>query len=200
MKTVDLDAKIGYGEVIYWRGKPDKKVFILRSIFNILLPFAIIWSILDFPMLFFSIMDGEDGMIWFTIPFFIMHLFPVWIYLAGVFLSLRRYKNTEYLITDKAVYISGGAFAWSVEQRNLERLSNLNMRQGILERLCKVGSVVLDDGTDGYAGNGARGPRFSGMHGALAIAYVPDYEEVFKLIGQLQRNAFTDAMYPNDKR
>ena len=43
----DLKAMVGNDENILWRGRPDKKCFILESIFNPMLPFALIWGILD---------------------------------------------------------------------------------------------------------------------------------------------------------
>lgn len=39
-----LKAMIGKNETIYYEGKPDKKTFVLESIFNPLLPFALIWG------------------------------------------------------------------------------------------------------------------------------------------------------------
>lgn len=49
-----LKTMIGHGETIYYEGKPDKKTFIMESIFNPLLPFALIWGTLDLFMLFAS--------------------------------------------------------------------------------------------------------------------------------------------------
>ena len=43
----ELKRMVGMDETILYEGKPDKKCFIFESIFNPLLPAAIIWAIFD---------------------------------------------------------------------------------------------------------------------------------------------------------
>ena len=99
----ELKRMVGMDETILYEGKPDKKCFIFESIFNPLLPVAIIWAIFDAGFLGMAM----GGMNFIMIPFFLFHLMPVWIYLAGVIFSFRRYRNTYYIVTDHGVYISG---------------------------------------------------------------------------------------------
>lgn len=107
----ELKSMVGSNETILYEGKPDKKCFIFESIFNPLLPVAIIWAIFDTG--FLGIAIGSMNFV--MIPFMLFHLMPVWIYLAGVLFSLRRYKNTCYIVTDHAVYISSGVFTMNLE-------------------------------------------------------------------------------------
>ena len=102
----ELKRMVGMDETILYEGKPDKKCFIYESIFNPLLPFAIIWAIFD--MGFMGVAMGSVQLI--MIPFLLFHMMPVWIYLAGVIFSFRKYKNTYYIVTEHAVYISSGIF------------------------------------------------------------------------------------------
>ena len=44
----DLKGLIGNQEKILYEGKPSKKCFVFESIFNPLLPFAILWAVIDF--------------------------------------------------------------------------------------------------------------------------------------------------------
>ncbi len=44
----ELKKLIGEGEKILYEGKPNKKCFIFESIFNPMMPFAILWGIFDF--------------------------------------------------------------------------------------------------------------------------------------------------------
>ena len=44
----ELKLLIGKDEKIIYAGKPNKKCFIFESVFNPLLPFALIWGIIDF--------------------------------------------------------------------------------------------------------------------------------------------------------
>ena len=44
----ELKKTVGSNEKIFYEGKPNKKCYIFESIFNPLLPFALIWAIFDF--------------------------------------------------------------------------------------------------------------------------------------------------------
>ena len=102
----ELKNIIGQNEKILYEGKPNKKCYIFESIFNPLLPFALLWAIIDFGILGGVFATGEgSGMLFFIIPFMLIHLMPVWIYLGGVLFTTIRYKNTAYIVTDKAICI-----------------------------------------------------------------------------------------------
>lgn len=125
----ELKSMVGVDEMVLYEGKPDKKCFIFESIFNPLLPFAIIWAILDASFLGMAI--GGMGLV--MLPFMLFHLMPVWIYLAGVIFSFRRYKNTYYIVTDHAVYISSGIFTMNLETKTFAELSRVNLHRGIFD-------------------------------------------------------------------
>ena len=91
----NLEKIVGNEEKILWKGKPSKKCFILESIFNPLLPFALMWLLFDIFAMGKSMSIGGDKAGGFILVFMLFHLMPVWIYLGGVLLSFRRYKNTE---------------------------------------------------------------------------------------------------------
>ena len=94
MPGSDLELMIGKNETILWRGKPDKKCFLLESIFNPLLPFALIWALVDFGIIlgFRFGFGGVSEIAFFLVPFFLLHLMPVWLYLGGIALSVKKYK------------------------------------------------------------------------------------------------------------
>jgi len=109
-------------EKILWRGKPNFKCFILEAIFNPLLIIALIWGAIDFACLGHIVLvdmptmaaKGHSGPPFIVmIAFFALHLMPVWIYLTGALFSFLEYKRTEYVITNKGVYCSGGMFSQS---------------------------------------------------------------------------------------
>ena len=91
----ELKSMVGMDETILYEGKPDKKCFIYESIFNPLLPIAIIWAIFDMGFLGF----GMGSFQLFLVPFMLFHMMPVWIYLFGIIFSFRKYKNTYYIVT-----------------------------------------------------------------------------------------------------
>ena len=182
----ELKSMVGSNETILYEGKPDKKCFIFESIFNPLLPVAIIWAIFDTG--FLGIAIGSMNFV--MIPFMLFHLMPVWIYLAGVLFSLRRYKNTCYIVTDHAVYISSGVFTMNLETKTFAELSRVNLHRGIFDQMFHVGDVQLT--TNQFTRKGM--PAIMGIN---SIAY---YTEVFQLVKKLQRDIYEDTMYPNDLR
>ena len=99
----ELKLLIGDDEKIIYAGKPNKKCFIFESIFNPLLPIALIWGLIDFGFIGVSMSSKEEGIALFMVPFMLLHLMPVWIYLGGALMSFRRYRNTSYIVTDKAI-------------------------------------------------------------------------------------------------
>ncbi len=187
----ELEQMVGSNETVLWRGAPVRKAFLIRSIFNLLLPISIVWCCIDIPMIIESINDirtGEDTMSWFTVPFLLLHMFPVWIYLASVITSFVRLKNTGYIITEKSVYISGGVFALNTQVKPLAKLSTVTINRGLVEKMTNVGTVVLNDDT---TTNSNRANFFS--VNSQDLLYLTDYDNVFKLIRDTQDNAYSLA-------
>lgn len=198
MNVSDLEAMVGMNESVLWRGKPDKKCFILESIFNPMLPFALIWAIIDGVVFLGMTLSniGDSGLFMFILPFFALHLMPVWIYIGGVLMSFRKYKNTQYIITDKGIYVSGGIFAYKYEMKPFTDLSHINIHRGIFDQWLKVGDVVTVCSHTGY-NSGSNGSHSS--HG-LQICDIADYQKVFAMIKELQTDIYADTQYPNDLR
>ena len=196
-----LENIVGSNEKVFWKGKPSKKCFILESIFNPLMPFAIIWLVLDLGIIFGFLGHANDStkmVSGFTIPFMMIHLMPVWIYLAGVLLSIRRHRNTEYVITDKGIYVSGGAFTYTYEMKPFTELSHVRIHRGIFDQYLGVGDVEASSNqTFGYTRTSYN--RNTPI-GGISIKDIPDYTEVFNLVKKLQTDIYSDTMYPNDLR
>ena len=91
----DLKATVGQDEKILYEGKPNKKCYIFESIFNPMLPFALLWGLIDFGFIGASFFTSDSrNILFFIIPFFLLHLMPVWIYLGGILFTVKKYKNT----------------------------------------------------------------------------------------------------------
>lgn len=191
----ELKILIGKEEKILWEGKPNKKCYIFESIVNPLLPFALIWLLVD--SLFFGATlltgDGEGMLV--IIPFLLIHMAPVWIYLSGVLLTNRRYKNTAYIITDKAIYVSGGTFAQNFNMKPFAELSHIDLHRGIFDQKFNVGDIIATTNQMGI--NGTRGMPSDAI---ICINSISDYTEVYSLVKKLQTDIYTDVMYPNAKR
>lgn len=182
----ELKSMVGMDETILYEGKPDKKCFIFESIFNPLMPFAIIWALFD--MGFLRMASGDMSFI--MLPFMLFHLMPVWIYLAGVIFSFRKYKNTYYIVTDYAVYISSGIFTMNLETKTFAELSRVNLHRGIFDQMFHVGDVQLT--TNQFTRKG--------IPAIMGINSISEYSKVFQLVKKLQTDIYADTMYPNDLR
>ena len=139
----ELTLLIGKDEKILYAGKPDKRCFIFECIFNPLLPFALVWGLFD---LFFIgaafSSDKADEAVFFIVPFMLLHLMPVWLYLGGALLSFRRYRNTAYIVTDKAIYASGGIFGRTYKSKPFAELSHVDLHRGVFDQWFGVGDIV----------------------------------------------------------
>lgn len=187
----DLKNLVGSEEKILYEGKPDKKCFIFESIFNPLLPFAVLWAIIDFGFIGASLfMEGSSGALLFIIPFFALHLMPVWLYLGGVLLTFRRYKNTYYIVTDSGIYVSGGAFTKEYNHKPFAELSHVDLHRGIFDQMFQVGDIITTSSQFSSANKNA----------SICINSISNYTEVYNLIKKLQKDIYTDVMYPNDMR
>ena len=187
----DLKRLVNEGEKILYEGKPNKKCFIFESIFNPLMPFAILWGIIDFGILSGTIFFSEDkGVLLFIIPFMLLHLMPVWIYLAGILLTLKKYKNTYYIVTDTGIYVSGGAFSKTYKHKPFAELSHVDLHRGIFDQMFNVGDIITTSS------------HFTDNKGSasISICSISDYIDVYNLVKKLQQDIYTDVMYPNDKR
>ena len=84
LKKINVNDVLVNGESIIWSGKPKKSAYIINKFFT-MLPFAIIWLMFDSIFIISFIASGSFmEMLWFIIPFFALHLMPVWIWLSNV--------------------------------------------------------------------------------------------------------------------
>ena len=182
----ELKSMIGMDETILYEGKPDKKCFIFESILNPLLPVAIIWTVLDMSFMGFAV----GGMQKIMIPFMLIHMMPVWIYLGGVIFSFRRYRNTYYVVTDHAVYVSSGIFTMNLQEKTFAELSRVNLHRGVFDQIFHVGDIQITTNQ----------LTRKNMPALLHISSISNYTEVYQLVKKLQKDIYSDIMYPNDLR
>ena len=189
-----IEAFRNDSETILWTGKPNKKVFIKESIFSPLLIIAAIWLAVDagFIFGFFGSQDIDLGTV-FIIPFFILHLFPVWFYLFRVIFAFARWKNMEYMVTDQAIYCLSGVFTTNCQRKTFQEVTNVSVHQGIFDKRHDVGDIFIVTGVHTNSGGKV---STTGIN----IVDIEDYMKVYKLISETGRDIYSDTMYPNDLR
>ena len=191
----ELRLMVGKGEKVLYSGKPDKKCFIYESVFNPLLPFAALWAVIDFGFIWgITHAEGERHLAYFAVPFFLLHLMPVWLYLGGVLLTLRRDKNTSYIITEKAIYASEGTFSKQYKTKPFTELSHVDLHRGIFDQWLGVGDVVT------ASAQAAPGPNGKAQNADITLEDLPDYLEVYGLVKKLQEGVCADAIHPHEPR
>ena len=165
--------------------------YIFESIFNPLLFFALVWGVIDIGVLgsvFFE--QDSSNMLLFLVPFMLIHMMPVWLYLGGIIFTVRRYKNTSYIVTDRAIYVSSGIFTQNINVKPFAELSHINLHRGIFDQIFNVGDIIAT--TNHFNQNG--------QSVTISISSISNYIEVYNLVKKVQTDIYTDVMYPNAKR
>ena len=181
-------------EQILWEGRPHKTTTVLEGIFNPLLIFAIIWAAVDVAVIAGTLSGMGTGVLAFLIPFMLIHMMPVWIYLVGVLTVFLKWKNTHFMITTHGLYISGGVITFNYEMKPWTDIGHINIHQGVVDRMFGVGDVVfVCSHTHSHSGG-------HGSGSSMSIRNIPDFQQVFKIVNNLQTDVYADTMYPNAMR
>lgn len=175
------------GEAILWRGKPKRSAFIASKSLT-MLPIAIVWLCFDSTFIVAAL--NNDGP-WFLIPFMLLHLAPVWIWLGSTLTAGKRWRNTMYYVTNRRIIIEGGFFAINETSIFYKDLQNAQLRIGLLDHLFHTGSIVFDNFMILHGNKQQKGPYFENLENAQDV-----YQRIQKIILDIQ----TDIEYPNAYR
>ncbi len=100
----DLDAMLAPGEIVLWRGKPERRPFVFRTWPLSVFGFVLVAGAVAYVIVVLTT-EAPDWMAWFAIPFLLAALYM----LVGHFLVTgREWENTEYLVTERQVLIRHG--------------------------------------------------------------------------------------------
>jgi membrane protein YdbS with pleckstrin-like domain len=184
----NIDDLLMDGEEVLWRGKPKKNAFILNKAL-VMFPVALIWLLFDGGFIVLLISTGEiRSMFWFIIPFFAIHLIPVWMWLANAISAGKRWRNTEYAVTDKRIILRNGLFGYDYQSINYIDIEKVNMHVGFIDRILKVGDIriILSGKSD--------------SNSKSAILDIEQPFDVYKRIQKIVLDIQTDIHYPNNLR
>ena len=177
------------GENILLELKPKKNAFVANKVLA-MMPIALLWLGLDSTFIFTAFSGNMGGMSWFLIPFFALHLMPVWIWLANVLTANRRWKNTFYYVTDRRIIIQTGFLDQALQTVYYKDIQDVNLRIGLIDRLLGVGDIYFDTGRDYSKGK---------MH-TKAFLDVENPHEVYSRIQKIVMDIQTDIEFPNAYR
>lgn len=178
-----------------WEGKPERFTYILGH--PGLYIFALIWGVFDFAFirLFFGNSFGMPmGFGLFLVPFFLLHLMPVWIAIGGPVYRAINWNYIHYVLTDKRVYIQSGVIGRDINVVEFTDIREPEVNVGLIEKLRGCGTIRLTPGiyTD------RRGSQRRSNKSALL--HIEDPYNVYKRIKQMSVDIKSDIYYPNALR
>lgn len=194
MKDFDAELKsragdrpiLGNGEYILWNGKPKKTPFMLAQSLT-MLPIAIVWICFDFGAI--SSIFSSGGFQLFLLGFFALHLMPVWIWLGMTVSAPRRWRNTDYFLTNRRIIIRGGFLAVNEKSLFFKDIRSVQNKIGLYDKLCGTGSILFNSEMD--TGKNTLTPSFQYLDNAGQV-----YERVQRTVLDMQ----TDMEFPNAYR
>ena len=178
------------GEQVIWSSKPKRNAFIINKVLS-MLPIAMIWLVLD-GYVFGQTLSVGGQMLGFMIPFAILHLFPVWLWLGNAITANRRWKNTVYYVTDRRILIQTGVLSQDVQSIYYRDIKNVDLRIGALDRLLGVGDIYFDLGY--YHSGGKTKVHYK------AFLDLEDVHQVYTKVQKVIMDIQTDIEFPNAYR
>lgn len=185
IKMNEIKDILNEGEQVLVELTPNKKDFILEAIFKGL-PFVLIWVAFDvfFLIQIFGVSGFDTSMkLFIIIPFFILHLIPLWLYIGRVVKRVIGYKNIKYVFTDQRIIIRDGLIGIDFKFFYYSEINSVEVKVGILDRLFKVGDIYIHSDTK-----------------QAIIEDINNPYEYSKRIQKLTTDLKSDIYYPNDLR
>jgi len=177
------------GEQILWQAKPKRNAFIINKALG-MLPIALIWLLFDGFILGQMFAGGGGSLI--LVPFMLVHLMPVWIWLGNVITASRRWKNTVYYVTDRRILIQTGFVDRNLQTVYYKDIRHVDLRVGLIDRMLGVGDVYFDLG-EYHSGGKTRSLN-------KAFLDIEDPKAVYNRIQKIILDIQTDIHYPNALR
>ena len=148
MQKNTIEDVLNNDEKVLWQGKPNPKSYIWAAVVK-MFPIALIWLIFDGGFIggiSYGMAKGQIplAILGFIIPFFLIHLTPVWIWIANTVKAVREVKNLEYAVTDKRVIIRSGIIGIDFKFINYTEIDSVNVKVGLIDRIFKVGDIYIN--------------------------------------------------------
>ena len=179
-----IEELVGDGEKILLKVKPKKSAYKFNSIVGFL-PIGIFWLVIDVGFICgIAFTGGVPNMLWaFLVPFFAVHMFPVWICIANIVKADRSWKNLEYAFTDRRIIIRSGVIGINIVNIYYADIKGVNMKIGLFDRMFKVGDIYIS------------------TEGKSQVLY--DLEKPYFILDRVQKIVLdlkTDVYFPNNLR
>jgi membrane protein YdbS with pleckstrin-like domain len=187
----EFEAIKDLDESILWIGKPAFVPYLAQGIPFLLI--GLVWLAFDSMFILGMMSTDLGGMGGFFTIFILFHLFPFWGSLLNMVRLVLVYRNVRYAITTKRVMLRSGFFGIDFKTVDFDKIQNLEVNVGPLEKLYNVGSIRIFSGEAAHTKNGMRSlyDVFKGIEEPYAV---------FKQLKQVSMDIRTDMNYPNQMR
>jgi hypothetical protein len=176
-------------ENFIWAGEPMFLPFLCTGIPFLI--FGLLWGALDYFGFIQHIGKIKNGPPpGFLIPFFALHLLPLWISIINIFRLILVHKNTFYSITNKRVMMRSGFWGIDFNAIDYDKISDIQVTVNPLENILGVGTIRISAGKVNSKGSSLT-DDFIGVQNPY---------EVFKKIKTVMIDIKTDWNYPNKLR
>jgi hypothetical protein len=185
-------AVLDQNEKVLWVGNPTLLPFLLTGIPFLIL--GLVWGAFDFNfirLIFSPHHHGNNGMpLGFMIPFFALHLLPLWLGVGNMLRLCLVFGNTCYAFTNKRVMLRTGFWGIDFKSIDFDRIQEIDVTVNPVENLLGVGTVKMFSG-----GMTARGAQTFNFFIGIEKPY-----EVYKQLKTVSVDVKTDWNYPNALR
>ena len=185
MQTNNVEDILDPEESVLLRLKPKKSAYIFNSTMR-MLPIALIWLLFD--GFFIGAMVYNAGrmpwQIWLIIvPFFAVHLLPVWMWVGGIVKAVAGWKNNEYVFTEKRIILRSGVVGIDFVNIYYSDIKGVNLRVGLIDRMFKVGDIYI-----------------SAERQSNVLWDIPNPYFILQKLQKIVADIKTDIIFPNDLR
>lgn len=142
-KESSVDDLLIKGEKVLWQQSPKKRSFVMQRTIKTL-PVALIWAIIDISIIVTLVTTMDNSaFLWFLIPFFALHMAPVWIYIASIVKAYAKVKDIKYVITNKRVIVIDGKDMFISNSINLKNITSCQVNQTFSDKLARVADITI---------------------------------------------------------
>jgi hypothetical protein len=183
-----FDAVLDHDEQVLWVGNPTVIPFLMSGLPFLLL--GLIWGAIDYFGFIKHIETAKGPALGFMVPFFALHLLPLWLGVGNMLRLCLVFGNTCYAFTNKRILLRTGFWGIDFKSIDFDRLQEIEVTVNPIENMLGVGSLKMFSG--GITAKGA--PTFN-----FFIGIEKPYE-VYKQLKTVTVDVKTDWNYPNALR
>ena len=142
-KALKVEDLLDRDEKILWKGTPKRASYIMQNSSG-LMPFALLWLLIDGGIIATIFATGglaEMGFI--IIPFFALHLMPVWIWIGSIIKSVNKSKQIKYYITNNRIIEVRGKVPYIKSELKIKDIRSSNIKKSFWDKMFKVSDIYV---------------------------------------------------------